>query len=149
MGSCWVLYEITTINTNRIKDSNFWENNVMKLSGFKKQNKYIIHSLWVTPVLHFIRLSFGGAGHGTIVVEYILFPFYSFSSMLPRSSENAEIILSIFSGISFFQYVIYATLLTIAQKKGKLKIAAVAIILLHVATLFVGLYIWVNHGGHF
>jgi hypothetical protein len=86
----------------------------MNLSEFKKQNKYIIHSLWITFVLHFIGFSFSGAGHGTIVIEYILFPYYIIILKLLPVSEIAETVQSICAAIVFFQYVIYATLLTIA-----------------------------------
>ena len=101
------------------------ENDKAKL---RNKYKFIYYSILATPILFIFALATGGAGHGTRFFMAIIYPYTILESLISRESAV------LYSGfLLILQYPIYGTILTIAERKQKLKKITYVILITHVA----------------
>lgn len=102
------------------------------IQSFKIKFPYIYYALVWTPILALLVLFTGGAGHGTRFFMAIIYPYTVLESLIWRESAI------LYSGFLFIlQYPIYGTILTIAERKQKLKKITYVILITHVAAIVI------------
>jgi len=97
-----------------------------KLQAYKNRFPYIYRSIILTPILAFIALLTGGAGHGVYIIIKLFYP-YSVLMMIILNDNMDEIFFS----IGLLLYIFYGVILTIAERKGKLRKTAIIIVTVH------------------
>lgn len=90
------------------------------LNYLRKKYPLILYSVVLTPILAFVSiLTVGAEGHGSKIIFKFLYPYTLFVVAGLQIEDNE--LMAIIGYIGFFLYVYYGIILTIANKKGKIK----------------------------
>ena len=101
-------------------------------SKFKKKYPWIFKSIILTPILAlFAILTVGAEGYGIKFFYQLLFPYPFF--VIAGFQIEDDAIMAIIGFIGFLLYVFYGVILTIAERKGKLKDTSIILIITHIA----------------